>query len=154
MALSDSLAALNTHRWKTWSLQLIKTALAISQYKRSDRSVQISATLDVGLGGVMEKTERLTNRRVKTASGSTQRCRREMKTLIAPGEEMKWSENTPHGNPPSLQARSPAALVPSPRLSLGRMGTDLSASCRAPGPCFLNCTDETGWLLINAGRLL
>lgn len=112
MALSDSLAALNTHRCKTQSLQLIKTALAVSQYKRSDRSVQISATLDVGLGGVMGKTERLTNRRVKTASGSTQRCRREMKTLIAPGEEMKWSENTPHGNPPSLPAGCTGSRLP------------------------------------------
>lgn len=53
----------------------------------------------------------LTLRDIKMASNSMHSCRREMKTEIALGKEMKWSETTPHANP-LFPARSLAAPVP------------------------------------------
>lgn len=46
------------------------------------------------------------------ASDSMRSCRREMKTEIAPGKEMRWSVTTPHANPlfPGLAAPDPVSM--------------------------------------------
>lgn len=46
------------------------------------------------------------------ASDSMRSCRREMKTEIAPGKEMRWSVTTPHANPlfPGLTAPVPVSV--------------------------------------------
>lgn len=151
MVLSSSLGALKypPSDKKCSLLNHPKTALAVSHNERSVCS-DVSGTL--GRVEWLENRKLWHSRDIKMASDSMCSCRREMKTEIAPGKEMRWSETTPHANPlfPGSQSDCTGSRL---RVCLAgeweRIWCSLRASTRVLWTCFFNCTDETGWLLIN-----
>ncbi len=121
-----------------------KTSLAISQNKKWVCS-DVSGTL----GWVECKQKALTLRDIRWQAIACVAAGERWRWRLLRGR--KWGGQWPRH---MLILSFPVWLhwFPSPCLSRRRRGKDLcsfSASTKVLWPCFFNCADETGWLLIN-----
>lgn len=126
MVLSSSLGALKyPPSDKKWSLlNHPKTALAISQDKKSVCSDVSVALVWVEWCGKQKACH------TEIASNCMRSCRRKMKTEIAPGKEMRWSETTPHANPLFPGSQS-GCMVPI-SVSVSQANGNVSGALSAP----------------------